>query len=139
MMLSYKTYLFLHLINSANFYAGMDPEGMHLGDPKIAPTFIKNFFTDFKAILGKKHQIKDFKKCDFSPIKRHLDEQKVVNKAITDSERQRNKEIKNATMFKFGYALVDGHLEKVGNYNSECLIYYFGYILCVLYQSPSSL
>ena len=96
----------------------MDPEGMHLGNPKTAPIFIKNFMADFKSILGKNHIIKDYKKCDFSPIRRHLEEQKLVRKAISDDERRKNKDVKNAGMFKFGYALVDGHLEKVGNYNS---------------------
>ena len=103
----------------ATFFAAMDPEGMHLGNPKTAPIFIKNFFTDFKAILGKNHIIKDFKKCDFEPIRAHLNEQKLVRKAITDAERQENKNVKNTAMFKFGYSLVDGHLEKVGNYNME--------------------
>jgi DNA topoisomerase-1 len=98
----------------------MDPDGMHLGNPKTAPIFIKNFMTDFKAILGKGHAINDFDKCDFGPIRRHLDEQKIVKKAITDSERKQNKDVKNTAMFQFGYSLVDGHLEKVGNYNSEC-------------------
>lgn len=95
----------------------MDPEGMHLGNPKTAPIFIKNFMADFRAILGKKHVIKDFKKCDFTPITNHLNEQKLVKKAITDGERKRNKSEKDKVMFKYGYALVDGHLEKVGNYN----------------------
>lgn len=92
---------------------------MHLGNKKTAPIFIKNFFADFKAVLGKNHIIKDFKKCDFDPIRKHLDEQKIVRKAITDAERKVNKDVKNETMFKFGYSLVDGHLEKVGNYNME--------------------
>eukprot|EP00985_Skeletonema_marinoi_P026827 scaffold21177_cov84-Skeletonema_marinoi.AAC.3 len=97
----------------------MDPDGMHLGNSKTAPIFKKNFFTDFKAILGKNHVIKDFKKCDFTPITAHLNEQKIVRKAITDAERKQNKNVKDTAMFKFGYALVDGHLEKVGNYNME--------------------
>ena len=101
---------------------------MHLGNPKTAPIFIKNFMTDFRAILGKKHVIQKFEKCDFGPIRRHLDEQKLVRKAITDAERKMNKDVKNTTMFKFGYSLVDGHLEKVGNYNSE-LYCVFVYIL----------
>jgi hypothetical protein len=75
---------------------------------------------DFRAVLGKKHVIKDFKKCDFEPIRRHLEEQKLVKKAITDAERKQNKDVKNTAMFKYGYSVVDGHLEKVGNYNSEC-------------------
>ncbi len=92
---------------------------MHLGNNKTKPIFVKNFFTDFRAILGKKHMIQDFKKCDFEPIRAHLNEQKIVKKAITDAERKMNKDVKNTAMFKFGYSLVDGHLEKVGNYNME--------------------
>ncbi|KAL9189416.1 hypothetical protein ACHAXT_009091 [Thalassiosira profunda] len=104
---------------AATFFAGMDPEGMHLGNPKTAPIFIKNFMADFKAVLGKGHVIKKFDKCDFGPIRRHLEEQKMVKKATSDAERKRNKDAKNVTMFRFGYSLVDGHLEKVGNYNME--------------------
>ena len=104
---------------AATFFAAMDPEGMHLGNPKTAPIFIKNFFTDFKLILGKNHVIKDFSKCDFGPIRQYLEEQKIIRKAITDEERKLNKDSRNITMFRFGYALVDGHLEKVGNYNME--------------------
>lgn len=109
---------------AATFFAAMDPDGMHLGNAKTAPIFIKNFMADFKSILGKNHVIKEYAKCDFGPIRRHLDEQKLVKKAITDGERKTNKTVKDAAMFKFGYALVDGHLEKVGNYNSKCLFYY---------------
>jgi DNA topoisomerase-1 len=97
----------------------MDPDGMHLGNPKTAKIFIKNFFADFKSTLGRGHAIKDFKKCDFGPIRKHLDEQKIIRKAISDQERKANKDDRNKAMFKFGYAQVDGHIEKVGNYNME--------------------
>jgi DNA topoisomerase-1 len=103
----------------ATFFAAMDPEGMHLGNPKTAPIFIKNFFADFRQILGKQHVIRDIKKCNWEPIRRHLNEQKIIKKAISDKERQVNKETRNEAMFQFGYALVDGHIEKVGNYNME--------------------
>lgn len=76
---------------AATFFAATDPDGMHLGNPKTAPIFIKNFFADFREILGKKHIIKDFKKCDFEPIRKHLNEQKIIRKAISDKERQANK------------------------------------------------
>ncbi|KAL3936206.1 MAG: hypothetical protein SGBAC_008422 [Bacillariaceae sp.] len=104
---------------AATFFAAMDPDGMHLGNDKTAKIFIKNFFTDFKAVLGRGHAIKDFKKCDFEPIRKHLNEQKIIRKAITDEERKANKEDRNQAMYKFGFAIVDGHLEKVGNYNME--------------------
>jgi DNA topoisomerase-1 len=109
-------------LRSATFFAATDPEGMHLGNPKTAPIYIKNFMADFRAILGRKHVVKDFAKCDFEQIRRHLKEQSIVRKAITDAERQNNKDTKNSVMFKYGYSLVDGHLEKVGNYNSESCV-----------------
>ena len=86
---------------------------MHLGNKKTAPIFIKNFFNDFKAVLGRDNIIKDVKKCDFGPIRDHLNEQKMVKKAITDDERKQNKNLRQQTMFNYGFALVDGHLEKV--------------------------
>mmetsp|Transcript_26160 Transcript_26160/g.57279 ORF Transcript_26160/g.57279 Transcript_26160/m.57279 type:complete len:760 (+) Transcript_26160:207-2486(+) len=104
---------------AATFFAAMDPDGMHLGNPKTATIFIKNFFADFKATLGRGHAIKDYKKCDFEPIRKHLDEQKIIRKAISDQERKANKDDRNKAMFKYGYAQVDGHIEKVGNYNME--------------------
>ena len=105
---------------AATFFAAMDPEGMHLGNARTAPTFVRNFMTDFRAILGKDHAfVRDFDKCDFGRVRRHLEEQKMVKRAITDGERKTNKGAKDAAMFRFGYALVDGHLEKVGNYNRE--------------------
>lgn len=104
---------------AASFFAGMDPDGMHLGNPKTSKIFIKNFFGDFKAMLGKKHAIKDFSKCDFEPIRRHLNEQKMIRKAITDDEKKANKSDRDRILFIYGFAVVDGHLERVGNYNME--------------------
>jgi len=104
---------------AANFMAGMDKNGMHLGNPKTAKIFINNFFTDFQALLGKGHPVKTFSKCDFSRIASHLEEQKMVKKAITDSERKMNKKAKDEINFRHGYCIVDGHVEKVGNFNME--------------------
>jgi DNA topoisomerase-1 len=56
------------MILSATFFAAMDPDGMHLGNPKTGKIFIKNFFTDFKSCLGKKHVIKDFRNVTLSPF-----------------------------------------------------------------------
>jgi DNA topoisomerase-1 len=104
---------------AATFMAAMDPEGMHLGNPKTAKIFIQNFFDDFKAVLGKGHEIKKYDLCDFEPIRLHLNEQKIVKKAITDAERSMNKEERDKVLFQYGFAIVDGHLERVGNFNME--------------------
>jgi len=113
---------------AATFFAATDPDGMHLGNPKTAKIFIKNFFTDFKAILGRGHIIKDFNKCDFEPIRSYLNEQKIIKKAISDAERKANKAVRDELAHKFGFALVDGHLEKVGNYNMEPPGTFRGYV-----------
>jgi len=97
----------------------MDPDGMQLGNPKTAEIFTNNFFQDFKDIVNKKHGIKEFKKCDFEPIRKYLNEQNLVKKAMTDEQRKQNKDLRNQAMFRYGYALVDGHIEKVGNFNME--------------------
>lgn len=104
---------------AATLFASTDPDGMHLGNPKTASIYIKNFFTDFKVLLGKGHIIKKFEKCDFEPIRRHLNEQRIIRKAVTDAERAAAKDDRNNALFQYGFAIVDGHLERVGNYNME--------------------
>jgi DNA topoisomerase I len=91
---------------AATFFAGMDPDGMHLGNANTAPIFIKNFFEDFKEILGKGHVVKDFKKCDFEPIRRHLNEQKIIKKAITDEQRKANKCVRYISCYLYIAALI---------------------------------
>ena len=99
---------------AVTFFASMDPDGMHLGNPKTAPIFIKNFWSDFRTILtnttttkttggggggdgdgvaqiSNKKKLKDFAKCDFEPIRRYLNEQKIIKKAITDEQKKANK------------------------------------------------
>ena len=78
---------------AATFFAAMDPDGMHLGNPKTAKIFIQNFWADFRALLtpAQKKLLKDFDKCDFEPIRRHLNEQKVIKKAISDEQKKANK------------------------------------------------
>lgn len=43
----------------------------------------------------------------------------VQKKSATKEEKERAKVEKQALTLKYGYALVDGHLEKMGNYNVE--------------------
>lgn len=50
----------------ATFFSSMPPDGPQLGDPKVAPVFCKNFFKDFKRLLGSGHTIQKFDRCDFT-------------------------------------------------------------------------
>ncbi|KAJ1959967.1 DNA topoisomerase 1 [Dipsacomyces acuminosporus] len=86
------------------------------------PTFQRNFFRDFKAILDKtqpKHCIKEFEHCDFSLIRAHLDEESAKRKALAKEEKEALKKGRQADVEKYGYCLIDGRREKVGNFRIE--------------------
>ncbi|GLE03796.1 hypothetical protein PINS_up012698 [Pythium insidiosum] len=103
----------------ASFYAAMPKDGHQLGNPKTAKIFNKNFFTDFKKVLGKGHEIKNFELCDFSRIAAHLEKQREEKKNLTKEQKQPEKERKEMEQFTNGFAIVDGHLEKVGNFRTD--------------------
>jgi DNA topoisomerase I len=90
--------------------AGTDPDGMHLGNPTTAKIFIKNFSGGFRAILGKKHVVQKFEKCDFASIRSHLEEQNSGCNAVTDQERKSVMEDTSQASLKYGCTMVDGHL-----------------------------
>lgn len=103
----------------ASFYAAIPKDGPQLGNPKTAKIFNKNFFTDFKKIMGKQHEVKTFEGCDFSRISAHLEKTREEKKNMTKEEKLPEKEKREMEVFSNGYAFVDGHLEKVGNFRIE--------------------
>jgi DNA topoisomerase I len=80
-------------------------------DYECNSTFNKNFFNDWKKILGKNHEIKTFSLCDFSKMKKYLDDQKEKNKTIEKKE--------DTSDDKFKTAIVDGKEQSVGNFRVE--------------------
>jgi hypothetical protein len=56
--------------------------------------FIDNFWDEFKKLLGKGHVIKEFSKCDFSPIVQHLEAEKEKKKTMTKEEKNVIKEVR---------------------------------------------
>lgn len=103
----------------ATFYASIPADGPQLGNPKTRGVFQKNFFNDFKNLLPPGHIIKKFEKCDFSLIQTYLETQKSLKKAATDDEKAKRKAAKELVAARHGYSLIDGRIEKVGNYNVE--------------------
>lgn len=88
------------------------------------PTFAKNFFDDFRATLVRINSraasiIKDFSKCDFTPMFQHFENMKAIKKAMTKEEKNKIKDEKKALDEEFGFCLLDGRKEKVGNYRIE--------------------
>ncbi|KAK9284562.1 hypothetical protein L1049_023737 [Liquidambar formosana] len=83
------------------------------------PRFIENFMNDWKAILGKKHVIKEFKLCDFTPIYEWYQNEKEKKKQMSAEEKKALKEEKLKQEEKYMWAVVDGVKEKVGNFRVE--------------------
>lgn len=88
------------------------------------PTFVKNFFDDFRALLVRINSraasiIKEFSKCDFTPMFQHFESMKAIKKAMTREEKNKLKDEKKVLDEEFGFCLLDGRKEKVGNYRIE--------------------
>lgn len=91
-------------------------------DYAVNPTFIKNFFHDFRRVLAAYPElvfIAEFEKCDFTQMHKHFVEQKEVRKRMTKEEKEAIKQEKLKIEEKYGWALMDGRREKVGNFRIE--------------------
>jgi len=93
------------------------------------PTFNKNFFDDFTAILnktghgkdkdGKTIKITKFEKCDFKPIFEWFDGERAKKKALPATERKALKAEKDAAEAQYMFCTWDGRKQKVGNFRVE--------------------
>ncbi|CAM0952309.1 unnamed protein product [Alopecurus aequalis] len=82
-------------------------------------TFTNNFFDDWKKILGKKHVVKKFHLCDFTPIYEWHLQEKERRKQMSSEEKKALHEEKVKREEKFMWAFVDGVKEQVGNIRVE--------------------
>jgi DNA topoisomerase-1 len=83
------------------------------------PQFPKNFFKEFRAILGKDHTIKEYSKCDFSPIFKHIKAEQEQRRNRSKDEKAVEKKEKDQLKEKYGSAFIDGRKEQVGNWTVE--------------------
>ncbi|KAI9720062.1 MAG: hypothetical protein M1812_003189 [Candelaria pacifica] len=93
------------------------------------PTFQKNFFEDFCAILdkkggvknkdGNKIKIKEFSKCDFTPMFDYYEGKRLEKKSLSSAEKKALKAEKDTAEAPYLYCLWDGRKEKVGNFRVE--------------------
>ncbi|KAJ4954363.1 hypothetical protein NE237_011146 [Protea cynaroides] len=88
-------------------------------DYATKPRFIENFMNDWRQILGKKHIIKKFELCDFTPIYEWHQMEKEKKKQMSAEEKKALKEDKLKQEEKYMWAIVDGVKEKVGNFRVE--------------------
>ena len=82
-------------------------------------TFRKNFWEGWKALLGKKHEIKSLEKCNFSLIAEHLHQIKEHKKSLSKEEKKAIKLRKEQDEALYKVAYVNGKPEPVGNFRVE--------------------
>lgn len=75
-------------------------------------TFNKNFFNDWKKLLGKDSPIKSLELCDFSSMKKYLKEEK-------EKKKQLQTEKKTESDDKYKIAYIDNQSQEVANYKIE--------------------
>lgn len=83
------------------------------------PKFNKNFWNDFKKILGPNHKIKSLENLDFTRIYNHLLSIKDQKNKKSKEEKEQDKQKLLNIEEKYKTALVNGKPQPVGNYKVE--------------------
>lgn len=100
----------------AGFYARMLEH-----DYVTKDVFNKNFFKDWKKTMTSEERelITDLRKCNFQEIHEYYKEQSEKRKQMTKEEKQAIKQQNEELVKKYGYCIVDGHKQKIGNFKIE--------------------
>lgn len=83
--------------------------------------FNKNFFEDWRKEMTNDERkiIKDLKKCDFKEMHAYFVQKNEERKNWTKEQKQVLKEQNEAILDEYGYCLMDGHRQRVGNFKIE--------------------
>ncbi|KAM3841102.1 DNA topoisomerase I, mitochondrial [Vipera latastei] len=123
------------LPSSVKFYYNGRPVKLSRAAEEVATFFAKmldqdyarkkifrdNFFCDWTQVMTpqERKKIKDLKKCDFSDIHDYFLEKQEAQKTLSKEEKQRLKEEAERIQEEYGYCVIDGHREKIGNFKIE--------------------
>ncbi|XP_074059030.1 DNA topoisomerase I, mitochondrial isoform X2 [Macrotis lagotis] len=83
--------------------------------------FQNNFFSDWRKemTMEEKKIIKCLDKCDFTEIHQYFVDKNEARKSLPKEEKQKLKEEAERLQEEFGYCILDGHREKIGNFKTE--------------------
>lgn len=100
----------------AGFYARMLEH-----DYTSKDIFNKNFFKDWRKTMNEKERelIIDLKKCNFHELNEYFKQQSELRKQMTKEEKLEIKKKNEEAVNKYGYCIVDGHKQKIGNFRIE--------------------
>lgn len=100
----------------AGFYARMLDH-----DYTSKDVFNNNFFKDWRKCMTEKEKSKitDLKKCNFKPMQAYFLDLSEKNRNRTKEEKEQLKQQNAELLEEYGYCLIDGHREKIGNFKIE--------------------
>ncbi|KAI1713512.1 eukaryotic DNA topoisomerase i, catalytic core domain-containing protein [Ditylenchus destructor] len=83
--------------------------------------FNHNFFKDWRKVMTpqEREKITDLTKCNFKKMHAYFQEETEKRKAMTKEEKQKIKEEKEKEVKEYGFAYIDGHKQKIGNFRIE--------------------
>ncbi|XP_009472313.1 PREDICTED: DNA topoisomerase I, mitochondrial isoform X3 [Nipponia nippon] len=127
--------LYEPLPDDVQFYYDGKPLKLSLATEEIATFYAKmldheyttkeifqnNFFNDWRKEMTLEEQkiIKDLDKCDFTEIHKYFVDKSEARKALSKEEKQKLKEEADKIQEEYGYCILDGHREKIGNFKTE--------------------
>lgn len=83
--------------------------------------FNKNFFQDWRKCMTAKEKelITDLRKCNFKEIDAYYKLKSEERKAMTKEEKQAIKLQNEKLVEEYGFCIIDGHKQKIGNFKIE--------------------
>jgi DNA topoisomerase-1 len=81
--------------------------------------FNKNFWKDWKQILGTTHKIQSLMGCDFTAIHDYILKINEEKTLLSKDEKQKRKDKKDQAELIYKYAILDGKKQAVGNFRVE--------------------
>lgn len=100
----------------ATFYARMLDH-----DYTTKHIFNSNFFTDWRDVMTEQERAKviDLSKCNFKEMQAYFMQKSEERKAMTKEEKLKIKEKNEEIQKEYGFCVIDGHKEKIGNFKIE--------------------
>lgn len=100
----------------ATFYARMLDH-----DYTTKDAFNNNFFHDWREVMteSERAKITDLSKCNFKEMHAYFLQKSEERKAMTKEEKQKIKEKNDEIQKEYGFCVIDGHKEKIGNFKIE--------------------
>nr|CAG4649146.1 EOG090X0296 [Scapholeberis mucronata]SVE93489.1 EOG090X0296 [Scapholeberis mucronata] len=83
--------------------------------------FNKNFFKDWRKFMthSEKEIITDLKKCDFTHMLTYFKAKSEEKKNRTKEEKQKLKAENEEIVKEYGWCIIDGHKQRIGNFKIE--------------------